>query len=200
MASGASTGRRREGRWEMNAEAFDALLALLDPDREKAGYLFERLRQKLLLFFDARRCSRSEDLADITLDRLARRAAEGTVQPGRVTAFCYGIAKHVIQEEARIERHEVGLESWMMVVAEASDASGDEVRLACLDKCLDALPEKLRTMTLEFYRLSGRRVEENRKNFAKRLGLSHSALVLRVFRVRHKLESCVWRCLEGLNG
>src|SRR5262245_41567772 len=57
-------------------ETFDKLLIRLNPDRERAGEEYELLRLKLLTYFRSRAYLRAEDLADETLNRLAKKIAE----------------------------------------------------------------------------------------------------------------------------
>ncbi|HKP37054.1 MAG TPA: hypothetical protein VJT71_09355, partial [Pyrinomonadaceae bacterium] len=56
-------------------EDFDRLLAWLDADRERAGVIYEKIRWRLITIFAARNCVTPEDLADETLDRVARKVA-----------------------------------------------------------------------------------------------------------------------------
>jgi len=61
----------------LTRESFDILLAQLDPDRERAGERYEAIRRKLVRLFEWRGCAAPEDLADETINRVARRLAEG---------------------------------------------------------------------------------------------------------------------------
>lgn len=54
------------------AERFDNLLRLLDLDRDVAGDKYERLRRKLIKFFEWNACFPAEDLADETFDRVGK--------------------------------------------------------------------------------------------------------------------------------
>jgi len=65
----------------MTQEAFDLLLAQLDGDREQAAIRYEALRRKLLKFFEWRGCAFTEELADDTIDRIARSLEGGRADP-----------------------------------------------------------------------------------------------------------------------
>ena len=92
-------------RWVLNRPAFAALLSSLDPDEARAAEKYERLRQKLIIFFSSRRGPEPEESADDTLDRVSRRIDEG--EPVRdVSHFAYGVARLVLSESLRrVRRH-----------------------------------------------------------------------------------------------
>src|SRR5262245_56359395 len=94
-----STGNRP--RWALNREALDRLLEALDPDRESASRRYEELRRKLINLFAWERSETPEDLADETLNRLARRLSEGVTIDGSVDRYAYGIARLLLREETR---------------------------------------------------------------------------------------------------
>src|SRR5262249_61438816 len=56
--------------WVLTQEAFDQLLACLDPNRDRAGTKYEALRQKLIKFFAWRGCATAEDYVDEAIDRV----------------------------------------------------------------------------------------------------------------------------------
>ena len=60
----------------LGSEPFEALLLRLGSDRETAGERYLQLRQRLVAVFEYRHCPRPEELADETLDRVARRLQE----------------------------------------------------------------------------------------------------------------------------
>lgn len=60
---------------EINPEEFEKLLLWLDRDRESAGRAYEQIRLRLIKIFYARKCSVAEELADETIDRVAKKAA-----------------------------------------------------------------------------------------------------------------------------
>src|SRR5260370_34983347 len=57
-------------------EDFDRLLMWLDPDPERAGLTYEKIRWRLVAILAARGCTCPEELADETIDRVARRVID----------------------------------------------------------------------------------------------------------------------------
>ena len=62
----------------LKQEEFDRLLCWLDPDPERAGLTYEKIRWRLVAILASRGCTSPEELADETIDRVARRVVEGT--------------------------------------------------------------------------------------------------------------------------
>src|SRR5712692_1447912 len=85
--------------WVLTPEAFEKLLACLDPDRERAGAKYEEIRHKLLKLFQWRGCTAAEDYADRTIDRVARRTLESR-EPRLEDPYRYfhGVALNVLRE------------------------------------------------------------------------------------------------------
>jgi len=61
---------------DLTQEAFDRLLAWLDRDRERAGQRYEEIRSQLIKIFVCRGCVASEELADLTINRVAGKLQE----------------------------------------------------------------------------------------------------------------------------
>src|SRR5262249_8961815 len=87
-------------RWKLSAEALESLLARLGPDPESAGQEYEAVRGSLILFFDRRGMAHPDALADETLDRVARRLAEGEVV-AHLHGYVFGVAQRVCSESQR---------------------------------------------------------------------------------------------------
>jgi DNA-directed RNA polymerase specialized sigma24 family protein len=179
-------------------EPFETLLARLAPSREEAGQTYERLRQRLIRLFEGRRVLDPESAADETLDRLARRLAEG-VAVNEPAAYVLGIARMVALERDRRGRRTVPLDHDHATPAIASDTDTSE-RSTCLDRCLAGLLPDSRRALLEYYAGDGRERIEARRRLATRLAVSPTALRLRMFRSRADLESCVRGCLDRRTG
>ena len=60
----------------LKQEDFERLLLWLDPDPDRAGEIYERIRWRLIAILAARACRIPEDLADETIDRVAGRVAD----------------------------------------------------------------------------------------------------------------------------
>jgi DNA-directed RNA polymerase specialized sigma24 family protein len=181
----------------LTPESFDALLAQLDPDREKAGELYETIRRKLVRLFEWRGCASPEDLADVTFNRVARRLAEGVkLQSANSYGYFCGVAHLVYKEVLRsAAREHRALESgeWPPASLADDDEPSDE-RLECLRHCLQQLPADQRNLVLRYHQ--GENNIRNRQTLADEMGIPMNALRIRVHRVRRKLETCVHGCLS----
>jgi DNA-directed RNA polymerase specialized sigma24 family protein len=181
----------------LTPEGFEALLAQLDSDRERAGERYETIRRKLVRLFEWRGCTTPEDLTDETFNRVARRMAEGIeLRSNDPYGYFCGVA-HLVYKEVvrRSSREHRALESndWPA----AGGAEGEEPsdrRLDCLRRCLDRLPREQRDLVLRYHQ------EQNhihsRQTLARELEIPLNALRIRVHRVRRKLEDCVDACLK----
>ncbi|HTW66483.1 MAG TPA: hypothetical protein VME17_17805 [Bryobacteraceae bacterium] len=179
-----TTGATR--RWELTREALDGLLQTLGTDRNAAGRRYELLRRKLIDLFAWQRSETPEELADETINRLARRLIQG--EPiEKIESYALGIARMLLKETARRrEQRTVALREIQILqpgAAEATDAEATEM-LDAVERCLEALPESSRTLIARYY--SGERAA-----LARDLGLSLNAVRTRALRIRRKLYQCV---------
>ena len=175
---------------EINQQQFDRLLGWLDPDREKAAAKYESIRKRLIKIFVSRGSSTAEELADITINRVARKLPE--IQAGYVGEpahyFC-GVASYVFRESLRKDR----LPSVGPPTPDPADED-DERDYACLEKCMDKLPAHDRDLVAAYYQLEKHAKIDNRKRLAERLGMGMNALRIRACRIRAVLLECVERC------
>ena len=87
---------------DLTQTEFDRLLAWLDADRDRAAVKYEVIRRGLIELFDSRCCSDAEDLADRTINRVARKVEQlAPTYSGEPSLYFYGVAKHVLQEYFR---------------------------------------------------------------------------------------------------
>jgi DNA-directed RNA polymerase specialized sigma24 family protein len=190
-------GAQRKER-KLTPKAFTHLLAKLDPDPEKAGEKYEKLRRHLIKFFECRGSFISDELADETLNRLARKIDEGEEIEKNVFAFSLGIARFVLLEtlkspdNRRVEMKE------MAIVAAAPEPweEDDDLWIVCLRECMRGVSEENRELIIEYYKGDGRARIDERKMLAARLGISLNTLFARAKRTRDKLEECVTRCAK----
>jgi DNA-directed RNA polymerase specialized sigma24 family protein len=176
--------------WRLTPAAFERLLGVLDNDRERAAIAYEQFRTRIAGLLRWWGASNPDDLADQTLDRVARKLEEGaTVPPGSVGAYVRGVARMVFYESARDGRARRNA-----VAPPAEDRTDVEARHACLDRCLSDLDGGERSLVLRYYE-HGRK-EEMRRGLARELGVSLTALRIRMHRLRQRLELCVTGCME----
>jgi DNA-directed RNA polymerase specialized sigma24 family protein len=177
--------------------AFDRLLARLAPDREAAAHEYEMLRCRLVEFFDGRGAEWPEVLADETLDRMACKLEEGEVID-HARAYAYGVAKRVFLEaEKRRGRAEAALRElrWAPVVGPAQATL--EASIACLQQCLQELPDESRSLIVGYYEGAGEVHLKDRKLLAQRLGLPYATLKTRAHRIRARLQECLRARLDA---
>jgi DNA-directed RNA polymerase specialized sigma24 family protein len=159
---------------------------------ENAGERYEQLRRRLLIYFGAQRHPGAEEAADETLDRAARRLAEG-VAVTTVESFVLGIARNVVREGWK--KPKVVELDWRRVAA--PETAAPQPALDCLERCLERLAPASRSWVERFYTGDGGEKIRARAALAAELGIDTNALRVRMHRVRGKLEACVRACLAG---
>jgi DNA-directed RNA polymerase specialized sigma24 family protein len=171
-------------------EEFDRLLSWLDPEPERAGLTYEKIRWRLIAILASRGCSSPEELADETIDRVARRVVDIRESYVGDKAFYFlGVMNNV---------HHEYLKRPLMPRPKEPDNDGEtkERIHLCLDKCLDKLTPKSRRMIEQYYAETKRAKIDLRKRIAAELGIRLSTLRLRALRIRDKLQICIQQCLE----
>ena len=187
---------------ELSQYVFDRLLAWLDDGTESHGERYLEMRRRLVSYFDRRNRPAADELADETLNRVARTLEQGGVIATRPPArYCYIIARFVLFEDLRRERRHVGLDETTMsvdgraIMAELTeDHALREQRLDCLDRCLEQLKPEQRMLIVDYYRDTGRQKIERRRALADRLGISMNALAIRASRIRDTLLTYMAEC------
>src|SRR5262249_23704892 len=159
---------------ELTPEAFKKLLAILDPDPETAGGKYEQLRRKLIKFFEWRGSFISDELADETLNRLARKIDEGEEVEKNVFALSLGIARFVLLETLkRPDNRRAEMKELVTAAAPPERREeDDDLWVVCLRECLLGVSDENRALIIEYYQDEGRARIDDRKILAARLGLS----------------------------
>jgi DNA-directed RNA polymerase specialized sigma24 family protein len=194
--------------WILNPQAFRQFLNWLDEGVDSNGERYLEMRRRLARYFDRRGCSSPDDLADETLNRVARKLEEkGEIVGASPAHYCYIVAKFVFQEFGRrSEQNQTSLDqaqSSGRVIASLAvpfrpnvDAVAKEKLFDCLERCLSKIQPESRELILEYYRGEQRAKIERRSELATRLGLTTNALSIRACRIRSKLEICVRTCVK----
>jgi DNA-directed RNA polymerase specialized sigma24 family protein len=182
----------------LRSEQLEALLQHLGPDRDFAGTRYEQLRRRLVVVFEYRRCPHPEELADETLDRVARRIQQmgsefDASDPAR---FVFGVAWNVARESFRRVPTVPLPEKWEAPVS-ATPAVDDEPEHACLDRCLKRLAPSERHLVLSYHEEERSARIRRRSELAVELGLSPNALRLKIHRLTGLLRGCVTQCMDG---
>ena len=203
MCTDSQTPSGGDGKWVLDEAAFERLLAWLDPERERAGQRYEDIRLRLIKIFTCRGCHESEDLADETINRVARKLAQvAATYEGDRALYFYGVAHRVYLEYLR-KRPARAAPPTLPAPPERTEEerAADEREYECLERCMDGLPAGSRDLVLQYYREEKREKIEQRKRLAARLGIGINALRIRACRIRETLYRCVQTCLaEGAAG
>jgi DNA-directed RNA polymerase specialized sigma24 family protein len=192
LAPGKEIRRRRIlGDDDITQEQFDQLLDWLDPDRQKAAERYEWIRKRLIKIFVCRGSSTPEDLADRTINRVARKLPEirATYVGDPEHYFC-GVASFIFRESLRNEK----TPTVVPPPKPANPADDDEFDYACLEKCLSRLPGRERDLVVAYYQEEKHAKIDHRKKMAEDLGLGLNALRIRACRIRAGLLKCVELC------
>jgi DNA-directed RNA polymerase specialized sigma24 family protein len=175
-------------------EMLKELLSLLHPDGDQAAVEYHNLHQRLARFFDWNNAQDPMALADEVLDRLAKRAAEPGMNEGvhNVSAFALGVARHLLQEEARrqlkmaeISRH------WRAMESARTQEPESEALEDALQHCLAKMRPERRRLIEAYYSYTGSEKIKTHQQLAEAEGLSLNALRNRALRARQELETCI---------
>ena len=183
---------------EINPDDFNAFLAWLSQQKIEGSEAYEKARQRLIIFFTSRKCRDPERLVDETIDiaifKLKMAEIPAEAQP---IAYLFGIAKNVSWEYWRNYKKEQDIID--KIPKPPSDSQLEiESRHACLDRCLNELPQDDRTILLTYYSQTRRAKIEMHRKLAERCKLTPNALRNRVFRLNKRMARCVNSCLEKL--
>jgi DNA-directed RNA polymerase specialized sigma24 family protein len=178
-------------KWDLSEEAFSRLLARLNADPALAGEQYEKLRARLIYFFERNNCRIPDELCDETINRVARKLEEG-YEINDLFKFSSGVARLVLLEHwDDPKRKWVELDE-RLTSPEIVEREFDEDRLECMKECLQNLaPEERELITKNCITKKHGRAE-----MARAMGLTINAFRLRVFRVRTKLQRCYKRCVS----
>ncbi len=171
------------------------LLDRLRAAGEDAGQAYESLRRLVSRYFEVRGRPDADVLADEVLDRLARRLDQGT-DVEDLGAYARGIARLVLLEAERRPRPA----SIDVEPPAPEPVHDDEAVHRCLTTCLARLDPEARQQVLAYYTADGRARIDGRRRLAEHLGVSPTALRLRMLRLRVQLEHCILRCRGALPG
>ena len=191
--------------WALTTRAFNRLLNWLDEGDNSDGQKYLEMRLRLVAYFDRKNCSSPDELADETLNRVARRLEEeGITQAETPAKYCYIVARFVFMEHLRGVRKTDALldgrrqesRENSLTGSQAADAEGNQERIMnCLEQCVAKLEPSNRDMIIRYYVGKERAKVENRRAMAESLGITINALSIRACRLRDKLEACVVQCL-----
>jgi DNA-directed RNA polymerase specialized sigma24 family protein len=190
--------------WVPTEAAFRRLLDWLDEGRESNGERYLEMRQRLVRYFERKNCLPCDELADESLNRVARKLEEqGTITDASPPHYCYIVAKFVFLEHLRRVRNEATTSqadlTFASVTADAglapqNNSEEDQQLLSCLEQCLQRLAFGDRELIVSYYSAEPKQKIPHRRQLAEKLGLTANALSIRACRIRDKLEGCTKKC------
>jgi len=198
-----SAGYQKKKDWVMNQEALDRLLGLLDSDPQTAGHKYEVLRNKLTGFFRWRGSTGPEELADMTIEQVARSLIDGK-RLGAQNPYLYfhEAAIDVLKSHWKQTERDDKAPGFPLSNS-ASPAGGHralnkavcEQQVQCLKQCLNRLSAEDRDLIIKYHQVDEGLNRDARKEWAASLGIPQNALRLRAFKIRKAIESCVTNCV-----
>jgi DNA-directed RNA polymerase specialized sigma24 family protein len=199
-------GLRMVGKSALTGETFELLLNCLGADRDRAALRYRDLHRALAAFFAQRGADSPYDLADETMNRVARRLGEGQrITAANMSSYFYAVARNVLRETWASPYTRVPLEDSVSygrvrpqtpddVLLQKQQRQAEGARLHCLDRCLQKLSPADRELIIAYYQGSGATKIENRHALAARYGMTLKALRNKTSRLRAQLAECVSRC------
>ena len=183
-------------KWTLTQEAFDKLLLAFGDDRDSGGKKYLEIRSNLTRFFEWRGCPFPEDHADETINRIAKRVAEGE-QIQNPSGYAMGVARLLLLEIIKgRQREQVAITEFTNTSTEVADNPDDgEERIGCLRHCLSGLTTENRQLITEYYEGEKGDKIQNRKKLVEKLGIPVNTLRMRALRLRDRLQVCVEDCL-----
>jgi DNA-directed RNA polymerase specialized sigma24 family protein len=187
----------------LTATSFQTLLDRLDTDASVAAEKYEALRMKIVHLHRWRGCAEShaDELADITLDRVAAKLAAGEIVE-IVAAFASAVARFVSLEHSRKNKLDaVGDDLPETPVAPDLDFLDDpDERMKCLRRCVaTTLTSDDKSIVVGYYDTDAdEKTKSARKRLADSFGLTVNALKVRACRLRMRLEQCINDCVAGV--
>jgi DNA-directed RNA polymerase specialized sigma24 family protein len=174
----------------------------LDEGQNSNGRTYLEIRRRLVTYFDRKSCSMPDELADETINRVARKLEElGPIDTDAPAKYCYVTARFVFLEHLRMRARD---QQFRADTREESTFDRDdrpggdpgEKRLKCLDECAAKLDRANRDLIFRYYFGEQRVKINNRRDLASSLGVSVNALSIRACRIRETLELCVRECVS----
>ena len=197
------TAHKQNRSAELREQTFRRLLAWLDQGVNTNGQSYLAIRERLLGYFDRKNCLNADELADETLNRVARRLDEegGNIETETPAKYCYIVARFVFMESLRETQRDARAIENISSQHDLNDRESDgeekehkEKLLECLDRCAAKLEASQRELIFGYYSGEQRVKIENRRSLAQTLEITVNALSIRACRIRDRLESCVKEC------
>jgi DNA-directed RNA polymerase specialized sigma24 family protein len=180
----------------LTSEGFERFLALLAAEREAAGEQYELVRLKLVKYFELRMSAHPDDLADETIDRVARRLAGGErIESPEVMRYVYGVARNVLLESWKNEQRQKKI-GYPPAANDDSHQEDADLQLDCFQECLGQIPQDSHGLLLRYYQHTGRTKINDRLAMAQEHTIPANALRIRIHRIKAELQRCIETCMK----
>ncbi|HWZ44507.1 MAG TPA: hypothetical protein VNW97_13615 [Candidatus Saccharimonadales bacterium] len=158
---------------------------------------YEEIRRKLVLLFIRRSSNCSEELADETIDRVARKNADSKVldYQGDPILYFYGVARNVFHEYLDRER----TRARRLQEIPPFPAIISEQEFQCLDQCLAKLDTPSRNLITSYHQHQGKKKITGRQALANQMGINMNSLRIQAWRIRNTLRECVVDCVHSVD-
>ncbi len=152
---------------------------------------YEKIRRRLIAILASRGCISAEELADETIDRVARRVIDiRNAYVGDKAIYFLGVMNNV--------HHEYLKRPMIPRLPERDDdVEAKEKTHGCLERCLGKLTTNSRQMIERYYAEDKQAKIDLRRRIAEEFGITPSTLRLRALRIREKLQACIEQCLRA---
>ena len=184
-------------------EAFDEILAWLNPDRETAAAMVVQLRHDLEKIFQWRGCSDPQGLTDEVFDRVAKKVHQ--VRPdyeGDPRLYFRAVANNVVREDIKkrtthLSLDDVDPQKYPVQQAPETEEETAADREECLESCLQQLSADNQQLIRAYYAKEKQAKIDNRSELARGSGMKVETLRVKVHRLRRSLVQCIERCLKS---
>lgn len=181
----------------LTSEGFEKFLAVLATEREAAGEQYELVRLKLVKYFELRMTANPDDLADETIDRVARRLAGGErIASPEVMRYVYGVARNVLLESWKSEQRQKKIVEFPQPANDDFDRELGDRQLDCFQECLAQISPDSRGLLLRYYQHTGRAKIDDRLVLAQQVDIPVNALRIRIHRIKGELQRCTEKCMK----
>lgn len=188
---------------QITKQDFDKLLIWFSPDEDEAGKQYEQIREGLIRFFRFRGCFEAEDLADETINRVAKKLDTFKFDENikTITYFYSFASKIYLEDYSKRRRNDAKTKQIVLHIEEkVRDVEPEKSpSLECLEGCLAKEPVESRNLLLEYYSLEKSEKMQLRKKLAEEQNINMQLLHTRVYRMRIILRKCIKNCLAKKN-
>ena len=187
------------GDSSLTQDSLDRFLHWLHPERDQAGQTYEKVRQRLIVFFNCRGCLDTEELADRTINRVISQIDElVATYKGDPTRYFHGVARYIhleyLKEKGKSGNDPVS-DAWPDSSRPEEQAEREQIA-GCLEECLETLSDRRRELFVRYYQIEGQAKVDHRLTLAKELGYSLTALRLQIHRLCKEMRSCITSCQQ----